>query len=523
MWLADGLGAPFESFKPPAINMESLGPVLPVIILFVAGILAFLFELVQGKKSNIGAIGVSMFGLVASAAMLIGQLDLEPIDALYGMATRDRLGVVLQLLIVGSSILALLFSEGYLRQKRINYGELYPLALWAAGGAMIMVSTTNLLMIFLGLEVLSISLYVLAGLSRSEAKSEESALKYFLLGAFASAFLLYGMALFYGATSSLDLRAVTASLLMNEPVSKGLIVTGLGLAIIGLGFKSGFVPFHQWAPDVYQGAPTNVTAFMAAVSKIAAIGALYRVLDACIPTQSIWLPALFWIAILTMTVGNLVALVQRDVKRVLAYSSIAHAGYLLVAVLAHVKKPEYIGFGSTAYYLLAYCVMTVGAFAVVSLIAKDGREGTRIQDLNGLWKRSPGLAVAMVIFMCSLIGIPFTAGFAGKLNIFRDAIDAGLAPLAIVLGVNSLLSIAYYLRIAMACFVTEEVDESAPIAAPSSGLSWTAFLCASGVFVLFLLVSPILYMMQGAIDVSQGPMSVQRDIGAEARPASFER
>ncbi|MBI5705965.1 MAG: NADH-quinone oxidoreductase subunit N [Armatimonadetes bacterium] len=517
---ADSLGAPFEGFQPPIVTMESLEPVMPVIILFVAGIIAFLFEMVQRKRSNTGAIAVSLLGLAYAAAAIAKQFDTEDVEALFSMAMRDRFGLVLQLIIVGSTFTALLFSEGYLRQKRINYGELYPLSLWAAAGAMVMVTTTNLLMIFLGLEVLSISLYVLAGLSRSESKSEESALKYFLLGAFASAFLLYGMALFYGATYSLDLRTVTAALAQDESVTRGILIAGLGLSIIGLGFKSGLFPFHQWTPDVYQGAPTSVTAFMAAVSKIAAIGVLYRVLDACSAVSDIWMPTMFWIAILTMTVGNLVALVQRDVKRVLAYSSIAHAGYLLVAVLAHARKPEEIGFGSTAFYLLAYSVMTVGAFAVISLVAKDGKEGTRVQDLNGLWKRSPGLAVALVIFMISLIGVPGTAGFIGKLQIFQDAVDAGLTPLAIVLGVNSLLSIAYYLRIAQAAFVTEEIEESAPVAQPTTGLSVATFLCAASVVLVFVFVSPISYMINGAGD--EGKIVSPEHRKAPIRPSGFQ-
>lgn len=486
-----------KGFVPPQVDQSTLMPVLPVIILVTAGIVAFLFELVQRKRNNTGAIVASMTGLIGAMVALGAQWNADDAEVLSGMAMRDRFGLVFQLLIVGSTLLALLFSEGYLKEKRINYGELYPLALWASAGAMIMVSTTNLLMVFLGLEVLSIALYVLAGLSRSEAKSEESALKYFLLGAFASAFLLYGVALFYGATSSLDLRAVTVAFELHEPVTQGLLVTGLAMALIGLGFKSALVPFHQWTPDVYQGAPTNVTAFMAAVSKIAAIGALYRVLDACGIGLPIWMPAMFWIAILTMTVGNLVALVQRDVKRVLAYSSIAHAGYILVAILAHAKKPEAIGFGSTAFYLLAYCVMTIGAFAVVALVAKDGREGTRVADLNGLWKRSPGLAVALVVFMASLIGIPGTAGFLGKLQIFQDAVDAGLAPLAILLGVNSILSIAYYLKIAQAAFVTEEVEEKAPVAKPGFGIAATSLVCAVGVIAVFFFAGPILQIIQG--------------------------
>ncbi len=487
-----------RGFSPPPLGWDAFLPILPAAIVIVAGIFALGCEMVQRKRSNTGALVCAIAGVLFAGWALAAQYYEPSVEVFAGTTVRDHLGIVLQALILGSTFLAFLFSEHYMLEKRIAYGEFYALALWAAAGAMIMVSTTNLLMLFLGLEVLSISLYVLAGLSRSEAKSEESALKYLLLGAFASAFLLYGTAFFYGATGGLKLSGIAESYSLLDTAMRGLLVFGLAMAVIGLAFKSALVPFHQWTPDVYQGAPTNVTAFMAAVSKIAAIGALLRILDACLPFRDVWLPSLFWIAVLTMTVGNVSALVQRDVKRLLAYSSIAHAGYILVALLAHAKKPESIGYGSTAFYLLAYCVMTVGAFAVVSLVAKGGREGTRVSDLNGLWRRSPWLAIALVLFMASLIGVPGTAGFVGKLQIFVDSVDAGLVSLAILLAVNSLLSIAYYLRVAMAAFVSEDFDESAPVAPVRPGLALATGLCAIGVIGVFLFASPVMNLVRDA-------------------------
>src|SRR5437588_3183219 len=348
------------------------------------------------------------------------------------MMVNDRFGNVMQLLLVISCGLCIAFSENYLREKRIAFGEFYPLVLWSTSGAMLMATSRNLLVIFLGLEVLSIALYVMAGMSRSEEKSEESALKYFLLGAFASGFLLYGIAFLYGASGSLRIDDIAATWASADPFARTLLVFGISLILVGLSFKSAFVPFHQWTPDVYQGAPTNVTAFMAAGSKVAAIAALYRVLDASGVMADYWLPGMTVIAVLTMTVGNLIALMQKDVKRILGYSSIAHAGYILVAVLAHAKSVSnqgsvgLIGFGTTAYYLLAYAVMTIGAFAVISLSAKDGRERTTLDDLHGLYKRDPFAAGALVVFMASLIGVPPTAGFIGKLFIFSDALQAHL-------------------------------------------------------------------------------------------------
>src|SRR5205085_2348323 len=279
----------------------------------------------------------------------------------------------------------ILFSEGYLREKRIAFAEFYPLVLWSTSGAMLMATSRNLLVIFLGLEVLSIALYVMAGMSRSEEKSEESALKYFLLGAFASGFLLYGIAFLYGASGSLRIDDIAASWASAEPFARTLLVFGISLILVGLCFKSAFVPFHQWTPDVYQGAPTNVTAFMAAGSKIAAIAALFRVLESSGTMINYWLPGLAVVAVFTMTVGNLVALMQKDVKRILGYSSIAHAGYILVAILAHARSVENpslngdIGFSTTAYYLLSYSVITIGAFAVISLVARKGREHTTLK------------------------------------------------------------------------------------------------------------------------------------------------
>lgn len=464
---------------------------MPIIVVVGTGILALILEIVRPKHNNNLIVGVSLAGLLVAGYFTAIQYGLPRVDTLGGMILRDGFGLTMQLLLVGACFVSVMLSEGYLREKRVPFGEFYPLILWSTAGAMIMATTRNLLMIFVGLEVLSIALYVLAGLARQESQSEESAIKYFLLGAFATGFLLFGMAFFYGATGSLDLADMRLAMLDSGTPQQGLLLFGLGLMLVGFGFKAAFVPFHQWTPDVYQGAPTNVTAFMAAGSKIAAIAALIRVLEAAQPLQSFWMPALFWIAIATMTVGNIVALVQRDVKRILAYSSIAHAGYILVAVLAQAKEPDKIGYGTVAYYLLAYSLMTVGAFAIVTLTAKGGKEGTKLSDFHGLWKHSPLSAVALVIFMASLIGVPPTAGFVGKFLIFSDALTAGLTPLAIVLAANSAISVFYYLGIAHAAFVAEE-DEGVVSTRPSPGTASAALLCAIGVMAAAIFFSPLM-------------------------------
>jgi NADH-quinone oxidoreductase subunit N len=469
--------------------------VAPVILVATTGILALCIEMARPKKNNNMIVWCSLAGLFMAAIALFAQFDRDMYfegETLAGMVVRDRFSLVLQLLLVVSAFLSILFSEGYLREKKIPFGEFYPMLLWSTTGAMVMVATRNLLMVFLGLEVLSISLYVMAGMSRSESKSEESALKYFLLGAFATGFLLYGIAMLYGASGSLHLYAIQQAWALADSQSRAVLVFGLGLMLVGLSFKTSFVPFHMWTPDVYQGAPTNVTAFMAAGSKVAAVAALFRILEALGAMQTYWMPALFWIAILTMTVGNLVALAQKDVKRVLGYSSIAHAGYILVAILAHIKAPGKVGSDTVVYYLASYAFMTIGAFAVITLAARAGKEGTRFEDVRGLWHRAPLAAGSLIIFMCSLIGIPGTAGFVGKFLIFQDALRADLAPLAVVLAVNSVISVYYYLGILRAMFVSEESGSAVSSAHMGVGLRTACILCMVGTVGGFVFLTPIL-------------------------------
>lgn len=470
----------------PTIDWISI---LPVTIVVFAGIVGLLIEAARPEAQNGPIMTVTLVGLILAGVAVILGLPKPESDTFAGMLHHDVFGSAIMLVLILAAILSTLFSDAYLRDKRIAFGEFYPLMLWSGAGAMIMATSRNLLVIFIGLEVMSIGFYVLTGLSRSEEKSEEAAMKYFLLGAFASGFLLYGMAFFYGATDGLRLDALPVVLAGPHGMVMPLLGGGLALMLVGLGFKCGFVPFHQWTPDVYQGAPTNVTAFMAAVAKLGGFAALWRLLDAFSPLQAIWFPPLFWIAVLTMTVGNLIALVQRDVKRTLGYSSISHGGYLLVALLAHAVDPHRIGDFTVLYYLLGYSVMTLGAFAVVSLTAEDGKEGTRLENLRGLMQRSPFAAVCLVVFMMSLVGLPPTVGFVGKLLIFNDALSAGLTSLAVVLAVNSAISSYYYLGIAWAA-LTRSDAEAAPRPV-SVGARLTCALCVLAVFASALLVSPL--------------------------------
>ncbi|MBS1720241.1 MAG: NADH-quinone oxidoreductase subunit N [Armatimonadetes bacterium] len=483
------------NFPAPTIDWVIIAPTM---IVSITGLLALCLEMIWPKRDNTWIIGVSLVGLIMAAVSVVAQFSYPEATTFSDTVIRDRFALVMQLLLIVAAFCSLLFSESYLRDKRISYGEFYPIILWSLVGGMVMVTTRNMLLMFLGIEILSIALYVLAGLSRSESKSEESALKYFLLGSFASGFLLYGVALLYGATGSLDISAIASAWPRADLMHQTLLVFGFGMVFVGLGFKSAFVPFHQWTPDVYQGAPTNVSAFMAAGSKIGALAALWRFLEGAEGMKAIWMPALTVVAILTMTAGNLAALVQKDAKRVLGYSSISHAGYILVGILAHFAAPDKVGFGSLAYYLLSYTLMTVGAFAVVSLGANKGKEGTKFEELRGLWRRSPFAVACLIVFVASLIGIPLTSGFAGKFMIFGDALKANLTVLAIALAINSILSVAYYLQMIKAMFVDDvegdEVIEKRPV---SLGMTTVCALCAGGIVAAFIFTPVVIEFLVG--------------------------
>jgi NADH-quinone oxidoreductase subunit N len=317
----------------------------------------------------------------------------------------------------------------------------------------VMAASNDLITVFLGLELMSLALYVMVGSRRGQLESNEAALKYFLLGAFASGFLLYGIALIYGATGSTNLRGIVA-FMSDSPLGRSpLFVTGALLLIVGFGFKVAAVPFHMWTPDAYEGAPTSVTAFMSAGAKAAGFAALLRVAGTALAVSDIdWRPLLSGLAILSMTVGNVTALLQTNVKRMLAYSSIAHAGYVLVALAAGGSQ----GTAAALFYLAVYSFMNLGAFGILALLGRGQDERVLVSDLAGLGFRQPLLGIAMTVFMISLGGIPPTAGFMGKIYVFGAALDAGLVPLVIIGVLNSVISVFYYLRITVAMYMSEE-------------------------------------------------------------------
>lgn len=478
---------------PAAFDWPAMTPML---VVFGTGVLAMIIEMLWPRRTNNVIVGTCLLGLLGASGALIWNWEKQG-ESLGGLFMNDRFGQVTQLAIILVTFITLVYSEGYLREKRLPFGEYYPLVLWSAVGGMIMCTSRDLLVVFLGLEVLSIALYVLSGLNSREKRSQESALKYFLLGAFASGFLLYGIALVYGATGTSHVSGIAQLMAIREnvdPTNIKLLYAGLSLILVGFGFKAALVPFHMWTPDVYQGAPTAVTGFMAAAVKIAAFTALVRFLDGAISLKDVWLPVLSVLAVLTMTVGNLVALVQRDAKRILGYSSIAHAGYVLAAVVAFGalrSSAEPASYNTIAYYLIVYGVMTIGSFAVLSLTARGGTEGTSLEDFYGMWQKAPFPATMMIIFMASLAGIPPLGGFFAKLWIFQDAVRAGYLWLALILAINSVISVFYYLKIVLALTVQRPELHRTRFAKVNPGLFVACGVCALLLFAIGIAYDPL--------------------------------
>jgi len=404
----------------------------------------------------------------------------RPLETAHGMVHIDGFGLVVSFLLLAVTALSVLVSMRFLPREDADHGEFYALMLFSAAGMLTMVNTRHLMMILIGLEVFSVALYVLTGLTRGRARSVESALKYFLLGAFSSGFLVYGMALLYGTAGSLDLAAIADAAADGPP---RMFWIGLGLVLIGLFFKVAVVPFHQWVPDVYTGAPTNVTGFMAAATKTAAFAVLMRVLIGAFGDhRDVWVPLVTWIAILTMTLANLVALAQVNIKRLLAFSSIAHAGYLLIALVC---LPQ-AGVGAIVFYLTIYALMTIGAFAIAAAVGRGDATGERGYDIyawNGLgWKR-PALGAAMTVFLLSMAGIPPTGGFLAKYVIFQAAVESKQHLLAVVGVLNAVVAAYYYLRVIVAMYMGDPEEGEEPLPVSPATAAVVAFAVA-GILIL---------------------------------------
>jgi NADH-quinone oxidoreductase subunit N len=415
---------------------------------------------VLAKRGTKGAIPYLSLAGTLGALLFCFSLWGRSEYAFHRMVVLDNYSLFFKIVFLITTVLTILMSIRFLQEEGFELGEYYILVLFAAVGMMFMASATDLIIVFLGLETFSLSLYVLAGFFRTQPKSNESSLKYFLLGAFSTGCLLYGIALVYGATGTTNLKSIYEFVRQNQLLTDPLLLTGMGLLIVGFGFKVASVPFHMWTPDVYEGAPTSVTAFMSVGAKAAGFAAFLRVfLYALSSLQTEWVWILWVLAVLTMTLGNVVAIAQRNIKRMLAYSSIAHAGYILVAMVAASER----GTASVLYYILAYTFMNLGAFGVVILYGRKGEENINIGDYSGMATKYPLLAAAMAIFMFSLAGIPPTAGFVGKFYIFSAAIKAGYINLAIIGVLNSALSVYYYLRVTVMMYMRNPEKELAKL------------------------------------------------------------
>jgi NADH-quinone oxidoreductase subunit N len=438
-------------------------------------------------------------------------------QAFNGMIVLDelRLGFTLVFLVV--SALTILISMVWVENEKLPAGEFHSLLMFATAGMMFMAAAGDLVIVFLGLEILSIATYVMAGFRRTDVRSNESSLKYFILGSLASAFLLYGIALIYGATATAGGLPGTTNIAeiarrLNESQYPPLLFAGAAMMLVGFGFKIATAPFHIWTPDVYEGAPTPVTAFMAAGPKAAGFASFLRVFVFAFPfvvatgnktvageLHHAWLAALVVLAIMTMTVGNVVAIVQNNVKRMLAYSSIAHAGYALVGFIAAGAAPDLdrrnAAIASVIFYLLTYALMNLGAFAVVQLIARSGDRRTEVDDYNGIGFQSPVLAFSLTLFLLSLLGMPLTAGFIGKIMVFRAALDQGYYVLIVIAVLNTAISAYYYLRLIIVMFFRERttVWSSPPIPA-SIGVALVITL--AGVLYLGLFPGRVINALQ---------------------------
>ena len=471
------------------INLNGIGidygAILPeLIVTGTAIIVLFLDLLVPARRRGWLAV-VSIIGLLGAMVATI-PLWGQNRAAFGDTVVADSLAAFFNVLLIVISILTVLISPRFLRALDLDYGEYYVLLLGATAGMMLLAAATSLMTIFLGIELLSISLYVLSGFARTAVRSQESAMKYLLLGGFATGFLLYGMALIYGATGSTTLRGIAAvtTALGAGASSNVLLLLGIGFLSVGLAFKASAAPFHMWTPDVYEGAPTLVTTFMSVATKSAAFAAIGRVFIATFPSiASRWYFPLALIAIFSLFIGNLVAITQDNLKRMLAYSGIAHAGYILLGILPGTAE----GFSATLFYIVAYAVMNFGAFAVVTVLGAGGERTAELSYWRGLFYRRPFLATVMTIFMLSLAGIPPTVGFFAKLLVFRALVDAQIWAPLIVAVIMTIVSFYYYLRVVVVMLAApdEAVVEKEPI-----GISTGTVLGAAAAATIILGIFP---------------------------------
>ena len=470
----------------------SLAVLAPTLIVMGAGCLVLLLDLLPPRASKVHLATVALLGVVAALLTSLAAWGGRG-RGFRDMVILDNYALFFHVVICYGAALIVLLSIDYLRRSGVESGEYYALVLFSTSGMLLLTSASDLIVVFIAIELMSLSLYVLSGLFKRRRQAGEASMKYFLLGAFASAFLLYGIALLYGATgtTSIDRIAAAAAAAPHDT----LLIAGLGLLLVGFGFKISSAPFHMWAPDVYEGAPTSVTALIATGSKAAAFAVLVRLLLSGVrAVQADWTAVLWVLAALTMTLGNVVAIAQSNLKRMLAYSSIAHVGYMLVGLVAGGAA----GAGAVLFYLLAYTFTTAGTFGVITLCVRAGEEAVDVRDYAGLGRRHPVLAFALALLLLSLVGIPPLAGFVGKFYLFGAAVRAGFVWLAVLGVLNSAIAAYYYLRVIVTMYMQEPDEQSASVA-PSFAGGLALTIAVIGVVLLGLMPAPFVDLAQVAV------------------------
>jgi NADH-quinone oxidoreductase subunit N len=467
---------------PPGVSVSDFYYILPELVLTTGALLVLVADVLLPRGSRV-LTWVTLAVLAATTISLAPFANVK-VEVANGLIAVDQFALFFKLVFLLAAILTVLMSVSYLEVEGASPGEYYFLILCSTLGMMIMAGGIDLITIFIGLETMAVSFYILAGFIKPNQRSNEAAVKYFLLGAFSLGILLYGMSLMYGVSGTTNLRAMATTFAgrVNDP----LLLLAMVLVIAGIGFKIAAVPFHMWAPDVYEGAPTPVTAFLSVGSKAASFAMLLRIfLEGMSALDADWRFMFEILAIVTMTVGNLAALTQSNLKRMLAYSSIAHAGYLLIGVVAGSQR----GVSAMLIYLLVYAFMQLGAFAIIVMMRRQDVIGDELKDLSGLYARSPFAAFAMLLFMLSLGGIPPTAGFMGKFWLFGAAIDAGYVRLAVIGVLNSAISLYYYIRVVVFMYLKQETIGSAPRTSPAIAL--TLAIAIVGTLVLGIYPQPL--------------------------------
>jgi NADH-quinone oxidoreductase subunit N len=478
----------------------SLSSYLPDLIVLGGALTLLLLELFTGKGATRDRFGLFTASCLGLALMALWAGNIEK-GNFHLMLVSDHFSCLAKGILLLGALITVLFSLDYIRLAPYSGGEYYSLFLFALLGTMILASVNDGIMLFLGIEVMSISIYLLVGQNQRNILGKEAALKYFLMGAFASAFLLFGIAMIYGGTGTTNIAEIAVAIRTHQISNSAFLLLGIAFFTVGLGFKVAAVPFHMWAPDVYEGAPVPVTAFMSVAVKAAAFFVLIRMFPGAFSNLfRYWVPTLGTLAVLSILFGNLLAMMQENIKRMLAYSSIAHAGYLLLGLICGMKE----GSAGILFYLLSYVLMNLGAFGVIILLSASGKERDQVGDYAGLHYRQPLLALVMAISLISLAGIPPTAGFFAKFYLFRAAVLSGHVGLVILAVIGSMISIYYYLRVVVLIYMREEGRSPFPVVETTMPVRLALAICGVGTLLLGIMPGKVMEILLQSITAIAG-------------------